>query len=248
MHGDIDRILNARCFCQSPFSILQFCVLPLWVLYAMTLAQGYEVDTDVQVVFIAAFVWAVSDIYLDRFLTITEAYHILDETALQRVDDYITLLVVGVQLVLVIAINFVTGWRYSERALRDDMNTMRTTEAYEHGRSLLLLNSSGIVFFNIYFGVTALLKIYKAVFKRVEHSTTAQSWTQKLSWFSVKTINEMLLGTLILFLFVYSLITLRSLDSTNNWFASLHTKIASDVALTDEGREALTWAAGWMQT
>ena len=241
--GNINKILNARPFQQGTWSILQFCLLPLWVLCGLTLAQGYEVDVDVQVIFIASFVWAVSDLYLDRFISITEAVHILDPEALHWVEAYITTLIVVIQLILVLAINFVTGWRYSERALTDDISTMRTTDAPAHERSLLLLNSSGIVFFNIYFGVTGLLKLYKVFFKRKEHGQTTRDW--KTSWFSVKTIDELLLGFLILFIFIYNMIVIAGVDRTDNWFSSLYSKYNSDTALTLEAREAMIWGAGW---
>ena len=243
VHGDINKILDARPFQQGTWSILQFCLLPLWVLCGMTLAQGYEVDVDVQLIFVASFVWAVSDLYLDRFITITEAVHILDPEALHWVEAYITTLIVVIQLILVLAINFVTGWRYSERALTDDISTMRTTDAPAHTRSLLILNSSSIVFFNIYFGVTGLLKLYKVFFKRKEHSGTTRDW--KTSWFSVKTIDEMLLGFLILFIFIYNMIVIAGVDRTDNWFSSLYSKYNSDTALTLEAREAMIWGAGW---
>lgn len=244
-HSQINKILNARPFQQGTWSILQFCLLPLWVLCGMTLAQGYEVDVDVQLIFVASFVWAVSDLYLDRFITITEAVHILDPEALHWVEAYITTLIVVIQLILVLAINFVTGWRYSERALTDDISTMRTTDAPAHQRSLLILNSSSIVFFNIYFGVTGLLKLYKVFFKRKEHSGTTRDW--KTSWFSVKTIDEMLLGFLILFIFIYNMIVIAGVDRTDNWFSSLYSKYNSDTALTLEAREAMIWGAGWQQ-
>ena len=243
MHGNINKIRNARPFQQGTWSILQFCLLPLWVLCGMTLAQGYEVDVDVQLVFIASFVWAVSDLYLDRFITITEAVHILDPEALHWVEAYITTLIVVIQLILVLAINFVTGWRYSERALTDDISTMRTTDAPAHERSLLLLNSSSIVWFNVYFGVTGLLKLYKVFFKRKEHSDTTRHW--KTAWFSVKTIDELLLGFLILFIFIYNIMVIAGVDRTDNWFSSLYSKYNSDTALTLEAREAMIWGAGW---
>lgn len=241
--SSINKILNARPFQQGTWSILQFCLLPLWVLCGMTLAQGYEVDVDVQLVFIASFVWAVSDLYLDRFITITEAVHILDPEALHWVEAYITTLIVVIQLILVLAINFVTGWRYSERALTDDISTMRTTDAPAHERSLLLLNSSSIVWFNVYFGVTGLLKLYKVFFKRKEHSDTTRHW--KTAWFSVKTIDELLLGFLILFIFIYNIMVIAGVDRTDNWFSSLYSKYNSDTALTLEAREAMIWGAGW---
>lgn len=249
----IVRILLAPRFKQSMWSIAQVCLLPLWTLTALSIAQGYEVDVNTQLVVLCSFVIGVSDLYLDRMTTMVHACNILEKNMLYGVESWIAGIVIAVQVFLAFLINFGTGWRASSHALQGSVLTMRTNDATFGTDDTRSLNSTGIWLFNIYFGIAVVLKIGKTWFRNTAHEQVSDqarngdSWSKK-SWFSIRTLDELLLFTLLAAVWLYSIIVLTTLNNSGSWFSSLKTTFGSDVyGVTSEEMKALFWQSDWTE-
>ena len=251
--GGIVRILLAPRFKQSMWSIAQVCLLPLWTLTALSIAQGYEVDVNTQLVVLCSFVIGVSDLYLDRMTTMVHACNILQKDMLFGVETWIAGIVIAVQIFLAFLINFGTGWRASSYALQGSVLTMRANDATFGTDDTRSLNSTGIWLFNIYFGIAVVLKIGKTWFRNTAHEKVSDQdrkddyWSKK-SWFSIRTLDELLLFTLLAAIWLYSIIVLTTLNNSGSWFSSLKTTFGSDVyGVTSEEMKALFWQSDWTE-
>lgn len=249
----IVRILLAPRFKQSMWSIAQVCLLPLWTLTALSIAQGYEVDVNTQLVVLCSFVIGVSDLYLDRMTTMVHACNILENNMLFGVETWIAGIVIAVQIFLAFLINFGTGWRASSYALQGSVLTMRANDATFGTDDTRSLNSTGIWLFNIYFGIAVVLKIGKTWFRNTSHEKVSDQdrkddyWSKK-SWFSIRTLDELLLFTLLAAIWLYSIIVLTTLNNSGSWFSSLKTTFGSDVyGVTSEEMKALFWQSDWTE-
>ena len=245
----ICKILEAPRFKQSMWSVAQVCLLPLWLLAANGIASAFDTDVNTQLVLVSAFVLGVSDVYLDRFATIVHACNLLQENMIFNVESFVAASVIMVQIVLVIIINFCTGWRSTEYALQGSVDTMRTVDASFGANTARTLNGTGVWLFNIYFGVALLLKIAKTWFRDRSDEQAAgkrtETWMKK-SWFSVRTLDELLLFVLFVMVYLYSLAVAATINGSPDWFASPHTTFGSlEGGMTSEELAAIYWQGDW---
>lgn len=236
-------------FQQSLWSVAQLVLLPLWVLCGTSVAQGYELDIDVQVLFLVALVIGVADSHLDRFLSVSYTCEVLEEHMMQGAHHFLLGLTVAVQVVLVLVINFVTGWRYT---FDTEGLTLRNADGPEDSIGLRTLNSWAIVCFNAYFGLVTLAKAAK-----VWYRTRENSWRTKkngslgydsLSWFSYKSIDELQLALLLLFSFLYVFAVVATSTTTKNWFMAMGNSHGGSEGMDTEDIVVLYWKSDWTPT
>jgi hypothetical protein len=233
---------------QSLWSVVQLVLLPLWAMCAAAIAHGFEIDVDIQLVFLAAFVLGVVDVFMDRLLTVIYACEVLDEGMLQGVQHVIVFFCIFVQTFLVVIINFVSGWRYT---LDRGAPTMLSSDVAVDSTGLRTLNTWALVSFNVYYGLQALIKIWKLWFRSSEKSWMVER-KKKIAvmgreWFSFKSIDEVQLAILLLFVFFYVLAVTITTNTTKNWFMAAwnshgHPTMGMDI----EDIQVMKWKADWM--
>ena len=244
LNYDITTILAAPRFKQSTWSIAQLCLLPLWLFTAISVSVGFELDVDTQVVLVAAFVLCIADVYLDRFITIAHTCQLLQKDMLHGVQVWVAGLIIVVQVFLVLIINYCTGWRSSQYVLQGSTMTMHTTDAAFGSDDARSASTTGIVLFNIYFALTALLKLMRVYYHQKPPSASSPS----SRWFSIRTLDEFLLGTLILSVFIYSAVILVNANTSTSWFESVHTTLGGADGLSAEEQQVLFWRSNWVST
>lgn len=235
------RINDVHKLAQSVWSIAQVTMLPLWALCAMCFAQGFELDIDVQTVFLATFVLAVSDSYLDRLLNVTHVCHVLNPGMLMRIEYVIFATTVVVQGVLVALINFVSGWRYT--SFEYDV-TVRSQTLGDAENNVHTLNQWALVGFNTYFTLVAVLKLAKAYY-RDWGGNSLKAKNYENGWWSHRSFDEFKLALLLLFIFLYCFAALQITLNTKNWFLSMN---EVGTSLDAEDIEMLRWRADWTPT
>jgi len=238
---DITKILDAPRFRQSTWSIAQLCLLPLWLFTSISVTQGFELDVDTQLVLVTAFVLCIADVYLDRLISIAHACKLLEPGMLHGVQVWIAGLILIVQIILVVIINYCTGWRSSQFLLQESSMTMHTTDADFGSDDARSASTAGIVLFNFYFIVASLLKIMRVYYE--QNAAPNQS-----KWFSMHTFDEFLLGTLILSVYIYSAIILINTNTSSSWFESLHTTFGGADGISAEERQVFFWRSNWIST
>lgn len=223
---------------QSTWSVLQFVLVPVWLLAAVSSAQGYDVDCDVQTVLLAGFVLCVADVYLDRLTHIANAVDYMEKNMLEGVDMTICLVLVLIQVVLVIVINFTTGWRYKTGFMYGEGGGMGFPEG--DVSSITSVNQLGIFLFNFYFGVSALLKLYRSYY----HTSLSALKGKNMwgAWVNPKFVDDLLLGVLLVSAVFYGLLMVGYTNGTQNYFSNLW--VEHNVK-NPEDLQTLQWSGDW---
>ena len=221
---------------QSTWSVLQVAIVPLWLLAAVATGQGYDVDCDVQTVLLAGFVLAVSDLYIDRLTHVATAMEMLQEksesgSVLMGVDVTVTFLVLAVQTVLVVLINFTTGWR---AATWDRYYANSLTYPEEGMARSSAAGQTGIILFNLYFALSGLIKLARSYWHLGRKRNSR-------AWLHPKYYDELLLTSLIVVVLVYTFVVFIAYEWDVNWFVSIQAKHGT----TREDLMTLQWAGDW---
>lgn len=236
--SQIDKILQTNDCRQSMWSVAQLVLLPLWVLCGTSVAQGFEVDIDIQTVFVAAFGIGITDLYMDRLFDVTFVCQVLESKMRPQIQSVLLPVTVIVQVVFVIIINFATGWRYTA----SNRGTMSSSRETIDSIGLRTMNDLAIYGFNLYFAITTCIKISKATF-----GTRPKSGKM---WWGPKQTDELLLAIGLLFTFVYVLVFLSTTNAVTNWYMTANpTNRESWLTNLDlEDIEVLYWKSDWTKT
>jgi len=240
----IKPILSVPRFKLSTWSIAQLALVPLWLFASISATRGFELDVDTQLTLVTAFVLCVSDIYLDRFTSIAHACRCLDAGMLHNVHVWVSALVIAVQVLLAIILNYCTGWRASQRAIVGTA-TMHTTDADFGIDDSSAAATAGIVLFNLYFALASLIKVVRVYY---DQKPPTAGEKEKLSWFSIRTLDELLLGLLLFIVFIYSGIILAQVDGSKSWYESVHTTFGGEAGISAEEEQVLFWRSNWVPT
>lgn len=255
--SSLTKINNVHKLGVSTWSVLQLAVLPLWALCALSAAQGFEIDIDIQLVFLSALALAASDVFVDRLLSVVHVCEVLEPGMLHGVQNMIMLVVLCVQVVLVVFINYVSGWRLFRKE-GDWAETMRQ-QVPDDSALLKSMNDMAIFSFNIYFAIIAACKVWKLFIdvrssdelemqdkngKMNRVTATEVSWKKPHTWFGYKSLDEFKLGLLLLFVLIYGFHIVRCLNVTSNYYMSPW-KLNGKHGMDEEDIQVLRWKGDW---
>ena len=81
----------------------------------------------------------------------------------------------------------------------------------------------------------------------MQYQNTAKKEYINKSWFSIRTLDELLLGILLLTVWLYSVIVISTLSQSGSWFSSLKTTFGSELyGISAEEKAALFWKSDWV--
>ena len=246
----LERINMVHKLGVSTWAVFQVAFLPLFVLCGLSLAQGFEIDIDIQLVFLSAFVLAAADVFVDRLLSVVHVCEVLEHNMLHGVQYVLLLLVVAVQTLLVVFINFVSGWR-----LFEDRGSVTVRNAVpEDSIGTIQMSYWALVLFNLYFAIISVIKIakiYAHVNMKQDDAVDKRAKGVKVphlddKWFGYKALDETKLGILILFVFVYLFAVLGTMNRTQNYFQAQWNEYGNSATGMDrEDIEILRWKGDW---
>lgn len=237
----------------STWAVFQIAFVPLFALCGLSLAQGFEIDIDIQLVFLSAFVLAAADVFVDRLLSVVHACEVLEHNMLHGVQHVLLLLVIAVQTLLVVFINFVSGWR-----LFEDRGAVTVRNAVP-GDSIgtIQMNYWALWLFNLYFAIITAIKIAK-IYVHVNMMREEQDVKKRAKgmqvpvpyvghkWFGYQSLDETKLAILILFVFVYLWAVLGTMNSTKNYFQAQWNQFGnSETGMDLEDIAILRWKGDW---
>lgn len=247
----LERINMVHKLGVSTWAVFQIAFLPLFALCSMSLAQGFEIDIDIQLVFLSAFVLAAADVFVDRLLSVVHVCEVLEHNMLHGVQYVLLFLVIVVQTLLVIFINFVSGWR-----LFEDRGPVTVRNAVpEDSIGTIQMSYWALVLFNLYFAIISVIKIAK-IYAHVNMKQNDEAVRKRAKgfqlphlddkWFGYKALDETKLGILILFAFVYMFAVLGTMNRTQNYFQAQWNEYGnSGTGMDREDIEILRWKGDW---
>lgn len=224
--------------------IVVFCVLPLWILVAYIVGNGFVLDCNLQALFLAGFVYALVDMY-GTFLS--ESLHVvMGHGKPQEKHDLFTNPLTGttvymlvIQIITVIFINVVLMTQNVSVAVSTstdgDQTDLRVT-----------LSQIGIWLLNIYFVFNALEKVLRLYFSDKKPIRVFD----KTRFMVFDTSDELLLFVFVALVFLHGIIIMASYTSSaENYLFRIDADLTKELQIlsTNFVKEKMLWAASWTQ-
>lgn len=232
---DHEPMLHSGC-------IVVFCVLPLWILVAYIVGNGFVLDCNLQALFLAGFVYALVDMY-GTFLS--ESLHLVVKHSNKSHDLFqnpltgTTVYMLVIQIITVIFINVVLMTQNVSVAVStstdDDQTDLRVT-----------LSQISIWLLNIYFVFNALEKVLRLYFSDRKPIRVFN----QIKLMAFETSDELLLFVFVALVFLHGIIIMASYTSSAaNYLFRIDADLSKELSTlsTNFVKEKMLWAASWTQ-
>lgn len=134
---------------RNQWLALQIVLVPLWLLVILCSFNGAVSDVQVQTHFLLGLLFALLDLYsVTAYEIFRLVYRAMGEKAPPNVARYVVWFTSALQVVIVLFLNFQIGGRYDN------------VDAENEQTFLAFMSTAGIAIFDVYVGLSILLKVY----------------------------------------------------------------------------------------
>jgi len=134
---------------RNQWLVLQLVLVPIWLLVILCSFNGAVSDVQVQTHFLLGLLFALLDFYsVTAFEIFRLVYTAMGEKTPPNVARYVVWFTSALQVVIVLFLNFQIGGRYDN------------VDAENEQTFLAFMSTAGITIFDVYVGLSILLKVY----------------------------------------------------------------------------------------
>ena len=221
---------------KHEWTMVQFFVLPLWLLAIHFSSHGVVLDVQIQTIFVAAVVYCILDIYLYNYQVLRHKYNLLfgmpqDKTVTRFANITASFLAISVfQLVLIILLN-------------RELDHHEMVDPDNHFSLRFRSDKTGIIFFNIWVALAFLGKLYENVYNKPGGGGDYR--VNKKTFYSVfNNLDEVLQFVFIAIVFIALALNIAYHYNDHNYILSPITRTTTDVTIMDDILELRAqWAA-----
>ena len=220
---------------KHEWTMVQFFVLPLWLLAIHFSAHGVVLDVQIQTIFVASVVYCILDIYLYNYQILRNKYNTLfamqqDTTMRKFANITASFLAISVfQLVLIILLN-------------RELDHHEMVDPDNHFSFRYRTDKTGIIFFNVWVALAFLGKLYENVYNTP--GDNKYRVTKKRFYEVFNNLDEVLQFIFITIVFIALALNIAYHYNDHNYILSPITRTNSDVTIMDEILALRTqWAA-----